>query len=160
LQQVDMQSVVEDVRAMLASSAEGRSISWQVESLPVIVGDENMLRQVWQNLIGNAIKYTQSRVQATIQIGVRRVVDEYIFSISDNGVGFDMQHAGKLFGVFQRLHKAAEFPGSGIGLANVRRIVARHQGHTWAEGALDKGATFFFSLPASLGTGESTGAIR
>jgi light-regulated signal transduction histidine kinase (bacteriophytochrome) len=102
--------------------------------------------------MSNAVKYTSRREHAVIEIGRTEADGESIFHVRDNGTGFNMAYAGKLFGVFQRLHKASEFPGTGIGLANVRRIIARHGGRTWAEAEADKGATFFFSLPAVVGT--------
>ncbi|WP_049621272.1 ATP-binding protein [Frateuria defendens] len=150
LQAVDMQSLVEEARAIAESEAVDRRIGWTVAALPIVVGDENMLRMVWQNLIGNAVKYTAQREVARIAVEVRRGGDgSYEFAVADNGVGFDMAYADKLFGVFQRLHKPSEFPGNGIGLANVRRIVARHGGSVWAEGEPDQGAVFHFSLPAA-----------
>jgi signal transduction histidine kinase len=159
LQPVDMQSLVEQARALVETEAADRKIEWVVAPLPIVVGDENMLRTVWQNLLGNAIKYTMHRERARIEVkGTRGRSGDWEFSVSDNGAGFDMQYAAKLFGVFQRLHRASEFPGNGIGLANVRRIVARHGGRTWAEGELDHGATFHFSLPANdMGKASSTG---
>ncbi|SEW05736.1 ATP-binding protein [Luteibacter sp. 329MFSha] len=150
LQPVDMQSLVEEARALVESDTGGRHIEWKVSPLPIVIGDENMLRTVWQNLLGNAVKYTSSRDRALIEVELARTpAGDYEFSVRDNGAGFDMQYAGKLFGVFQRLHRASEFPGNGIGLANVRRIIARHGGRTWAEGETGVGATFHFSLPAS-----------
>jgi signal transduction histidine kinase len=150
LQAVDMQSLVEEARGVAEADAPDRRIEWKIAPLPIVVCDENMLRTVWQNLIGNAVKYTGKREVARIAIEVERTgAGDYLFSVADNGAGFDMQYAGKLFGVFQRLHRASEFPGNGIGLANVRRIVGRHGGRVWAEGVLDKGATFYFTLPAS-----------
>ena len=150
LQPVDMQSLVDEARALAEPDAAGRRIEWKVAPLPVVVGDENMLRMVWQNLIGNAVKYTGKCELARIAVETTRAANgDYQFTVSDNGAGFDMEYAGKLFGVFQRLHRASEFPGNGIGLANVRRIVARHGGRVWAEGEPGRGARFHFSLPAS-----------
>ncbi|MCX7512946.1 ATP-binding protein [Frateuria sp. STR12] len=150
LQAVDMQSLVDEARALAESDAGDRRIEWTITPLPIVIGDENMLRTVWQNLIGNAVKYTGRREVAKIAIDVKRDRDgEYVFTVADNGAGFNMEYAGKLFGVFQRLHRASEFPGNGIGLANVRRIVARHGGRAWAEAEQDRGASFHFSLPAT-----------
>ncbi|QDE40823.1 PAS domain S-box protein [Luteibacter pinisoli] len=158
LQTVDMQSLVDEARALAESEARDRRIEWQVAPLPIAIGDENMLRTVWQNLLGNAVKYTGNREIAHIEVGVDRTpAGDYEFFVRDNGAGFDMQYASKLFGVFQRLHRSSEFPGNGIGLANVRRIVARHGGRTWAEGETDRGATFHFSLPASDMSGPRAG---
>ena len=149
MQPVDMQSLVDEARALTDSDTAGRRIEWKVAPLPVVVGDENMLRTVWQNLIGNAVKYTGQRELAKITVETSRNANgDYEFTVADNGAGFDMEYAGKLFGVFQRLHRASEFPGNGIGLANVRRIVARHGGRVWAEGEPGQGARFHFSLPA------------
>lgn len=149
MQPVDMQSLVDEARALTGSDTAGRRIEWKVAPLPVVVGDENMLRTVWQNLIGNAVKYTGQRELAKITVETSRTANgDYEFTVADNGAGFDMEYAGKLFGVFQRLHRASEFPGNGIGLANVRRIVARHGGRVWAEGEPGQGARFHFSLPA------------
>jgi PAS domain S-box-containing protein len=150
LQPVDMQSLADQARAMAMSEADDRVIEWRVAPLPVVIGDENMLRTVWQNLLGNAVKYTGQRERAVIEIAVEHLPrGDYVFTVTDNGAGFDMQYASKLFGVFQRMHKASDYPGSGIGLANVRRIVSRHGGRTWAEAEPNKGASFHFSLPAA-----------
>jgi light-regulated signal transduction histidine kinase (bacteriophytochrome) len=140
---------VREVIEQLTFETEGRSIEWHIDLLPVVSTDHAMIRQVWFNLISNAVKYSKLRERAKIEIGRGPdVPGEIVFFVRDNGVGFDMQYADKLFGVFQRLHKKEEFEGTGIGLANVRRIVHRHGGRTWAESAPDKGATFYFSLPA------------
>lgn len=149
---VNFNAVVAELVAMLHSAHEERSIEWRIEELPIVMGDASMLRRAWQNLMSNAVKYTSRREHAVIEIGRTEADGESIFHVRDNGTGFNMAYAGKLFGVFQRLHKASEFPGTGIGLANVRRIIARHGGRTWAEAEADKGATFFFSLPAVVGT--------
>jgi signal transduction histidine kinase len=150
MQPVDMQSLVDEARAMAEADAPDRHIIWKIAPLPVVVGDENMLRTVWQNLIGNAVKYTSQCETAHIEVSTQRARNgNYEFTVADNGAGFDMQYAGKLFGVFQRLHRASEFPGNGIGLANVRRIVTRHGGRAWAEAEPGKGARFHFSLSAT-----------
>ncbi len=153
LQAVDMQSLVDEARQMLSTDVGDRSIEWRVQPLPIVVADENMMRQVWQNLLGNAVKYSARRDRTIVEVTGRTQPDGTVqFSVKDNGAGFDMAYAGKLFGVFQRLHKATEYPGSGIGLANVRRILARHGGRIWAEAAPDEGATFHFTLPAQPGS--------
>ena len=149
LQAVDMKALVEETCALAESEAPGRRIIWRIDALPIVVGDENMLRTVWQNLIGNAVKYTGQREIAHVDVSVRQSDGgDYEFTVADDGAGFDMRYVDKLFGVFQRLHKASEFPGNGIGLANVRRIVMRHGGRVWAEGEPGRGARFHFTLSA------------
>jgi PAS domain S-box-containing protein len=146
---VNLTLLVQEVLREFAPETRGRNIRWQVADLPIVSGDRAMLRVVLVNLIANALKFTQPRAQTEIEIGFTRGENETIFFVRDNGVGFDMQYVDRLFGVFQRLHHVDEFEGTGIGLANVRRIIARHGGRTWAEGAVDRGATFYFSLPLS-----------
>jgi signal transduction histidine kinase len=163
LQAVDMQTVVEESRAIVESGVQDRRIVWELAPLPMVIGDENMLRTVWQNLLGNAVKYTSQRDTAVIKVSVQQGSNgDYEFTVADNGAGFDMQYADKLFGVFQRLHRASEFVGNGIGLANVRRIIGRHGGRVWAEAELGKGANFHFSLPATdlAGASASTSETR
>jgi len=145
---VNLYQLVKEVIQGLKPDTEGRDIAWQVSPLPKVAGDPSMLRLVFMNLISNALKYTRTRPQARIEIGhYSEPTGELVVFVRDNGVGFDMQYKEKLFGVFQRLHKAEEFEGTGIGLANVRRIVQRHGGKTWADGNVDEGAAFYFSLP-------------
>jgi PAS domain S-box-containing protein len=157
LQAVDMQSLVDEARVLAESGVSDRRIVWTIAPLPMVIGDENMLRTVWQNLLGNAVKYTGQCEVARIAVSVQQGRSgDYEFTVSDNGAGFDMQYADKLFGVFQRLHRASEFPGNGIGLANVRRIVARHGGRVWAEAEPGRGAHFHFSLPATNAAGART----
>ena len=148
---VNMDRLIEEVIGELQTETQGRRIDWQVAPLPTLQADPIMLRQVWSNLISNAVKYTRKREHATIAITYDSGHESgHVFAVRDNGAGFDMQYAGKLFGVFQRLHNDREFEGTGIGLANVRRIVERHGGRAWAEAKPNEGATFFFSLPLSV----------
>jgi len=143
----NMNLIIEDALKQVRMSVQNRKIEWGIAILPEVFCDYNLMRQVWVNLIENAVKYTRKQKMALIQIDCHKENEEYVFSIRDNGAGFDMKYAQKLFGVFQRLHSSSEFEGTGIGLANVRRIVIRHGGRTWAEAELGKGATFYFSLP-------------
>ncbi|MBI5950676.1 MAG: PAS domain S-box protein [Chloroflexi bacterium] len=148
--QVDLNELVQEVMREFGQETADRNIQWKISPLPVISGDRAMLRIVLVNLIANALKFTRSRPTAQIEIGCGRNDEtEAVIFVRDNGVGFDMNYVDKLFGVFQRLHHQDDFEGTGIGLANVRRIIARHGGKTWAEGEVDHGATFYFSLPKS-----------
>jgi PAS domain S-box-containing protein len=138
---------VREVRRDLHGQMQDRSITWKIPELPDVFGDPFLLRQAIFNLLSNATKYTRNRAEARIELSVETKDKEHIFAIRDNGAGFDMKYYSKLFGVFQRLHSASEFDGTGIGLANVRRIIQRHGGRTWAEGVVNEGATFYFTLP-------------
>jgi len=155
MQPVDMQSLVAETRAILEANNQAEHpehrIEWHVAPMPILVADENMMRQLWTNLLGNAVKYSGKRDVARIEVNYELLPDgSHHFSVSDNGAGFDMEYASKLFGVFQRLHKASEYAGTGIGLASVRRVLSRHGGRIWAESQLDQGATFHFILPSAL----------
>jgi light-regulated signal transduction histidine kinase (bacteriophytochrome) len=151
IQKVDLQEMVQGAIEELALDTAGRKIEWRIDNLPLASGDAALLRMVLVNLIANAVKFTRCREAARIEIGSLPGQDgnddETVIYVRDNGVGFDMTYGAKLFGVFERLHRADEFEGTGIGLANVRRIIERHGGRTWARGAPDQGAAFFFSLP-------------
>lgn len=146
------QGLIREVRREIGD----REVEWVVHELPDVEADAALLRQVLVNLFSNALKYTRTRNPARIEIGGSSTSSEDIIFVRDNGVGFDMRYAHKLFGVFQRLHRVSDFEGTGIGLANVRRIVHRHGGRTWAEGEIDKGATFYFSLPKGRSTEAAT----
>jgi light-regulated signal transduction histidine kinase (bacteriophytochrome) len=145
---VSMTRLLEEARGDLKAEEAGRKVTWVVQPLPDAHGDPALLRQVWTNLLSNALKYTRNRPEARIEVGaVLAGGGGAAYYVRDNGAGFDMAYAGKLFGVFQRLHSAQEFEGTGIGLANVKRIIGRHGGEIWAEGQVDHGATFYFTIP-------------
>jgi PAS domain S-box-containing protein len=148
LEQVDMEQLVREVLQVLQDELGDRRVDVAVGAVPPAVGDRTLLRQVWANLIGNAYKYTRPRDQALVEIGSSDGPGEIVYWVRDNGVGFDMQYADRLFRVFERLHRSEEFEGSGIGLANVQRIVGRHGGRCWVEADEGEGAMFFFALPA------------
>ena len=144
---VDMNKLVAEARRSLEPDLEGREIEWRVGDLPPAFGDAAMLRQTLVNLVSNAAKYTRPRALAWIDVHAEHVDEETVYTVKDNGVGFDMAYASKLFGVFQRLHRAEDFEGTGIGLAIAQRVVERHGGRIWAEGSPDRGAAFHFALP-------------
>jgi len=147
---VSLEQLVKEALNEVRQETDGRNIGWRIGALPDLYGDRSMLRLALVNLISNAIKFTRTRPQAEIEIGCADgKEDEIVVFIRDNGVGFEMKYVNKLFGVFQRLHRAEEFEGTGIGLATVQRIIHRHAGRVWAEGLVDRGATFYFSVPKS-----------
>jgi len=147
MSQIDMVDLANSVFLELTSPEDRRRIALHLTPLPFAKGDPALIRQVWINLLSNAIKFSTIRERAVIQVTSTQTVAEVIYAVNDNGAGFDMQYADKLFGVFQRLHSEREFPGTGVGLAIVQRIIFRHGGRVWAEGQEGRGATFFFSLP-------------
>jgi signal transduction histidine kinase len=144
-ERVAMTQVARAVAAELAPTAPAASV--RIAELPDAHADPVLIRQVWANLIGNALKYSSKRTQPQVEVGAREEAAQTVYWVRDNGAGFDMQYAERLFGVFQRLHSPKEFPGTGVGLATVQRIVQRHGGRVWAESRPDAGATFSFSLP-------------
>jgi light-regulated signal transduction histidine kinase (bacteriophytochrome) len=158
VQATSLNSIVADVIAILQSDNEGREVEWVIGDLPAVECDPVLVKQVFQNLLANSLKFTRPRVAAPgsvgtgtprhpmIEVSHREEDGQPVLMVRDNGVGFNMKYVGKLFGVFQRLHSAEEFEGTGIGLVTVQRIVHKHGGRVWAEGELDKGATFYFTL--------------
>ncbi len=146
---IDMETLAKSVFEELAALEPGRKIKFIAHTLPPVYGDNSMIRQVLVNLLSNAIKFTRPKEEALIEFGYLPKLEDGAYYIKDNGVGFDMQYANKLFGVFQRLHSITEFEGTGVGLALVYRIITRHGGKVWAEGIVDQGATFYFTLPGS-----------
>ncbi len=144
---IDMAALVTSVFQELTTSQDRERLDFRVDSLPSALGDPAMIRQVWVNLLSNALKFSAKREQAMIVVSGRAEVGENIYSVGDNGAGFDMKYIDKLFGVFQRLHSQREFEGTGVGLAIVQRIIHRHGGRVWAESQVDQGATFYFTLP-------------
>ena len=144
---VPLQEVVRQAQTDLAPEALGRKIEWRIQPLPTVQADPTLLRQAFVALLSNTLKFTRPRDTAEIEIGAREEPQRWVVYVRDNGVGFDQKFAGRLFGIFQRLHSEREFEGTGSGLALVRKIISRHGGETWAEGRLNEGATFFLSLP-------------
>ncbi len=144
---VNLHAIVNEVIREIQYELKERKIRWEIEELPDVFCDQSLLKLLVVNLVSNAVKFTSTRPQAEIKIGCKDEGDKFTCSVTDNGVGFDMKYADKLFGVFQRLHTQNEFEGNGIGLANVQRIIVRHGGRVWAEGAVGQGAAFYFTLP-------------
>jgi CheY-like chemotaxis protein/nitrogen-specific signal transduction histidine kinase len=156
---VHLDELVQDAMRALETDLKGRNIDWRIASLPTVLGDYSALKQVILNLLGNAIKYTRTRARPVIEVGCTGAEDGFsILFVRDNGVGFDMQYAHKLFGVFQRLHRADEFEGTGIGLAIVRQVIVRHEGRVWAEGKVNDGVTFYFTLRTAGDKSDSSSA--
>lgn len=148
--QCNTKNMINQTLRIFSKELSERNVEIIISDLPDTIGDENLLNQVWLNLISNALKYSRNEEKAIIEIGGKIENNKSIFYVRDNGVGFDMKYADKLFGVFQRLHKARDFEGIGIGLANVNRIISRHGGVCWADSEVGKGATFSFSLPNKI----------
>jgi light-regulated signal transduction histidine kinase (bacteriophytochrome) len=146
LQVCGLDSLVREVIASLEPDCREREIEWRVDSLPFVECDSALIKQVFQNVLSNAVKFTRPRAQAVIEIGQIEESGVPVVYVRDNGVGFSMKYVDKLFGVFQRLHRAEDFEGTGVGLATVQRIIHKHGGRIWAEAELDKGATFYFTL--------------
>jgi two-component system, chemotaxis family, sensor kinase Cph1 len=138
--------MVEEVAAEMKAEIKDRNVEWRIGELPDLACDPGLMKVVFINLLSNAVKYSRGKDPAVVEIGQCKSGDELALFVRDNGVGFDMSHADKLFGVFQRLHKAEDFEGTGVGLAIVSRIIRKHGGRIWAEGQVDKGATFYFTI--------------
>ncbi len=147
---IDMNALVDETLRTLKMDTEGRDIAWTIGDLEPAMADPSFMRSVWQNLLSNAIKYTRGTDPSAVEVGSQSNGTEITYYVRDNGIGFDMEYVGKLFGVFQRLHRLEDYEGSGIGLANVKRILERHGGRAWAEGKVGKGATFYFALPREI----------
>jgi signal transduction histidine kinase len=154
--EIGLRSLVDEVLVDLEAESAGREIEWRIGSLPVVSCDDGLMKQVLANLISNAIKYTRPRSQAIIEIGQIRTGSESPFFVRDNGVGFDMKFAGKLFAPFQRLHTQPDFEGTGIGLATIGRIIEKHKGRIWAESEPNHGTTFYFTIGQEQGNSRAT----
>jgi signal transduction histidine kinase len=153
VQVTGLSSIAEEAVGEMKNETEGRSIEWKLGPLPFVECDPGLMKQVFVNLLSNAVKFTRPRSQARIEVGAFAQNDRAVIFVRDNGVGFSMKYADKLFGVFQRLHRLEDFEGTGIGLATVQRILHRHGGRAWAEAELDKGATFYFTIGAEKAEG-------
>jgi light-regulated signal transduction histidine kinase (bacteriophytochrome) len=146
LYDTDLAALVQEVISELQPESQGRDLKFEVSHLPAVECDSGLMKQVFWNLLANAVKFTSGRERAVIEIGHMREEEATVFFVRDNGAGFDMQFADKLFAPFERLHSQEEFPGTGVGLATVQRIILKHDGRIWAEAEADRGATFFFTL--------------
>ena len=144
---IDMERLAAAVFDELTAPEDMERLEFHMGSLPPALGDLTLIRQAWLNLLSNAVKFSSKRERAVVEVGGRQDGSENVYWVRDNGAGFDMQYADKLFGVFQRLHSEREFDGTGVGLAIVRRVIRRHGGRVWAESEVDQGATFYFTLP-------------
>ena len=154
---INMELLVISVFNELTTPESRERIDFSTSKLPLAIGDLNLIRQVWMNLLSNAIKFSSKQQRSKINIDYKQDYQKIIYSVQDNGAGFDMQYADKLFGVFQRLHSEKEFEGTGVGLAIVQRLIHRHGGEIWAESQVDKGATFYFTIPLK---GEESWTIK
>jgi len=155
---VGLDSLVEEARRDLKPEMEGREIDWKIGPLPFVECDPALMKQVFANLLSNALKFTRPRERAVMEVGTMTRDGQPVVFVRDNGVGFSMKYADKLFGIFQRLHRQEDFEGTGVGLATVQRIIRKHGGRIWAEAELNQGATFYFSLGAPTSRGmENTG---
>jgi light-regulated signal transduction histidine kinase (bacteriophytochrome) len=144
--EVNLDSLVEEVLLEMESETTNRSIDWRIDSLPAVHCDTGLIKQVFANLLSNSVKYTRPCDPAVIEVGHGLIDGERVYFVRDNGVGFDMKTAGKLFTAFQRFHRSEDFEGTGLGLATVQRIISRHGGRIWAEAEVGKGSTFRFTL--------------
>lgn len=144
---VEMKPMVETICHLMKEINPTQNILFKIGELPVVMGEESLLRQAWMNLLSNAVKYSSKKEESVIEIGCEKKEKEFVFYVKDNGDGFDMSYYNKLFGVFQRLHHKSDFEGTGIGLATVQKIIVKHKGKVWAEGKPKEGAVFYFSLP-------------
>ena len=144
---IDMKAMASSVFGELVTSEDAERIDFHVHRLPLASGDATLIRQAWVNLLSNAIKFSSKKERAVIEVGSKHSENEHVYYVRDNGAGFDNEYVDKLFGVFQRLHSEKEFTGTGVGLAIVKRVINRHGGRVWAEGEVEKGATFYFALP-------------
>jgi light-regulated signal transduction histidine kinase (bacteriophytochrome) len=156
---VSLDSLITQVVTNVQAEITGRDIEWKIDSFPSVMCDPGLMHIAFTNLLSNAVKYTRPRKKAVIEIGHMVADGQLVIHVRDNGVGFNMKYADKLFGVFQRLHRASEFEGAGIGLATVQRIIRKHNGRVWAESAADAGATFFFTLGGNVTASATTAAI-